>query len=111
MRLPDETSFLGRIFDRLTRGNYRYTEYRMSVGAPLYAIGAFRSVGGVSSVDVDAATAELLRDWKRDQAALLQRFDSDGDGVLRQSANGMWRALGRVNRSSAPPSISRSRHA
>jgi hypothetical protein len=82
VRLPDESSLLGRIFDRLMRGNFRYTEHRISIGAPLYAIGAYRSVGGVSSVDVDAATAQILRDWKRDQPALLQRFDADGDGLL-----------------------------
>jgi hypothetical protein len=26
--------------------------------------------------------AELLRDWKQDQAALLARFDTDHDGVI-----------------------------
>lgn len=82
VRLPDETSLLGRVFDRLVRGNFRYTEHRMSIGAPLYAIGAFRSVGGVSQVDVETATAQLLRDWKRDQSALLRRFDTNGDGLL-----------------------------
>ncbi len=82
IRPLDNPSALGRVFDRMMRGNFRYTEHRMSVGAPLYAIGAFRSVGGVSSFDVDAATAQLLRDWKRDQSALLQRFDADGDGLL-----------------------------
>jgi hypothetical protein len=82
VRPLDNPSLFGRVFDRVMRGNFRYTEHRMSVGAPLYAIGAFRSVGGVSSVDVDAATAQLLRDWKRDQSALLKRFDTDGDGNL-----------------------------
>lgn len=89
VRALDDPSLLDRVFDRVTRGNFRYTEHRMSVGAPLYAIGAFRSVGGVSGVDVDAATAQLLRDWKRDQSALLKRFDTNGDGNLSSSE---WQA-------------------
>ena len=82
VRLPDATSLLGRAFDRLTRGNYRYTEQRMRVGAPLYAVGAFHSVGGVGNVNVEAAAAELLRGWKRDQAQLLARFDTNRDGTI-----------------------------
>ncbi len=82
VRIPGETSLLGRVADVLMRGNFRYTEHRMDVGAPLYAIGSFRSVGGVTEVDLDAATLQLLREWKRDQETLLQHFDADGDGML-----------------------------
>jgi E3 Ubiquitin ligase len=63
-------------------GRYRYTEHRLQSREPLYAIGAFRSPGGVGVANPEAATAELLRDWKHDQKALLQRFDADHDGVL-----------------------------
>jgi len=81
-RLPDGTSMLGKAADVLLRGKYRYTEQRMRVGAPLYAVGAFRSVGGVGAVDIDAAAAELLRTWKHDQAQLLARFDRNRDGAI-----------------------------
>jgi hypothetical protein len=30
----------------------------------------------------DRAAADLLRDWKQDQASLLSRFDADHDGVI-----------------------------
>ena len=82
VRIPEGSSILGRLADLLLRGDFRYTEHRMSVGAPLYAIGAFRSVGGIASVDADAASAQLLREWKLDQPDLLRRFDVDGDGLI-----------------------------
>jgi hypothetical protein len=82
VRIPDGATLLGRVADRLLRGNYRYTERRICVGRPLYAVGAFRSVGGVEAVDVESAAAELLRTWKKDQAKLLERFDANRDGSI-----------------------------
>jgi hypothetical protein len=63
-------------------GEFRYRESRMHDGDPLYAIGWFRTEGGVLPGAAGEDVAALLRDWKKDPAALLARFDADGDGIL-----------------------------
>lgn len=64
-------------------GRFRFTERRMLPGDPLYAIGLFRSVGGATEIpDLNEEVRALLRAWKRDQAALVSTFDSDGDGQI-----------------------------
>ncbi|HSQ71710.1 MAG TPA: GIDE domain-containing protein [Rubrivivax sp.] len=65
--------------------DYRYRESRMHDGDLVYAIGWFRTEGNVLPAAVDAEVAALLREWKRDQPALVQRFDTDGDGTLTLS--------------------------
>jgi hypothetical protein len=65
-------------------GDYRYTEHRIVAGAHVSVIGDFRTLGGVSVSDVTGEVMALLADWKKDQKALLQRFDANGDGVLSQ---------------------------
>lgn len=62
--------------------DYRYRESRMHDGDPLYAVGWFRTEGGVLPGAIADDVAALLREWKKDQASLLARFDSDGDGIL-----------------------------
>ena len=62
--------------------DYRYRESRMHDGDPLYAVGWFRTEGGVLPGAVGGDIAALLREWKKDQPALLARFDTDGDGIL-----------------------------
>jgi hypothetical protein len=81
-RIPDGTGIFGWLVDTFVTDKYRYTEHRLQPQAPLYAIGAFRSLGGASVEDPDAAAAELLHAWKQDQAALLARFDINHDGTL-----------------------------
>lgn len=63
-------------------GDYRYTEKLLSVGAPLYALGQFRSQTAHLDINESADTAALLREWKADQTGLLRRFDSNGDGQI-----------------------------
>ncbi len=84
-RIPDGGGFFGRLADALVTDRYRYTEHRLQPQESLYAIGAFRSLGGVSVEDPDAAAAELLRTWKQDPTKLLARFDADHDGALSQA--------------------------
>ena len=64
-------------------GQYRYTERRIEPGHATYAIGDFITHGGTGSrTDSGAQTAVLLREWKRDQTAMLARFDTNGDGGI-----------------------------
>jgi hypothetical protein len=82
VRIPSGGGAFGWLLDAVATGKYRYTEHRLEPHERLYAIGSFRSLGGVSVDSPDRAVAELLRDWKQDQASLLARFDADHDGVI-----------------------------
>ncbi|MCJ0974261.1 hypothetical protein MST27_12855 [Pseudomonas sp. PS1] len=62
---------------------YRYTEERLHAGEPLYAVGDFRSEGGGrAGLALEAARAEIVREWKGEYAGLLRRFDNNRDGKL-----------------------------
>ncbi len=64
-------------------GNYRKTEWTLIEGETIYVIGEHVTLGGPNAVlDKKADLASLLADWKRDKAALLERFDSDRDGEI-----------------------------
>lgn len=67
---------------RMPFGRYRYTEELLEVDRPLYALGWFRTDDGADGSDQAAAQRELLVEWKRDQAALLERFDRNHDGFI-----------------------------
>ena len=82
VRIPDGTGILGRLADALLTDKYRYTEYRLQADEHVYAIGAFRSLGGAGAEDTETAAANLLHEWKKNQAALLARFDTNHDGTL-----------------------------
>lgn len=61
-------------------GDWRYTERLLSVNDRLCVIGDLRSHSEVA--DLDSATAARLKEWKRDQKALLARFDTNHDGRI-----------------------------
>ena len=63
---------------------YRYTEQRMQDGDPLYALGYFHTQGPISAGDIDEEVRQQLADWKKDQAWLIQHFDSNHDGQIDQ---------------------------
>jgi hypothetical protein len=64
-------------------GNWRYTEWSLLDGDPVYVIGFFRTIGGNTLVlDKDADIREMLGEWKKQPAMLKQRFDLDGDGEI-----------------------------
>lgn len=66
-----------------TGGRYRYTEQLIFEHERVYALGRFHSVGGGRErLDLKAASRDLLREWKSDPAALVDRFDTDGDGKI-----------------------------
>jgi hypothetical protein len=95
MRVPNGGGFFGRLSGAFLTDKYRYTEHRLQPHEQVYAIGAFRSVGGVRVDDPDAAIADLLRAWKQDQVALLARFDTNHDGTLSSAEWDQARASAR----------------
>ncbi len=74
---------------------FRYTEERMQDGDPLYALGYFHTQGPVSAGDIDEEVRQQLADWKKDQAWLIQRFDTNHDGQIDQQE---WEAARREAR-------------
>ena len=62
---------------------YRYTEERLHAGEALYALGTLTAIAPLPpTTDAPARARELLREWKRDQAALHARFDRNRDGRI-----------------------------
>ncbi len=80
---------LGRL---VTLGRrYRYTEYLIREGDPLYALGHFETdATGARLLTIDQAAGQLIRHWKQDFDQLLVRFDRDGNGILDQKE---WQAV------------------
>ena len=66
---------------RLT-GDYRYTERLIHDADPLYAYGWFHTQDPVSDADIDAEVRQQLAGWKKDQAWLIQHFDTNHDGQV-----------------------------
>lgn len=66
-----------------TDDRYRYTEERLHAGAAIYVLGTLRAIAPLPpAADVPARARELLREWKRDQAALHAHFDRNRDGRI-----------------------------
>lgn len=62
---------------------YRYTEFLIRDGDPLYVLGHFETdASGDRLLSVDQAAGQLIRRWKQDFDHLLGRFDRDGNGIL-----------------------------
>jgi len=61
---------------------YRYFEERIYEHEQVYALGQFRTYTGVGERDLQAELGSLLAEWKKDQAALVARFDTDRDGQV-----------------------------
>jgi hypothetical protein len=83
--------------------DYRYTEHRIVETELVNVIGDFRTVGGIATEDFEGEVAKLLAQWKQDQPALLQRFDTNHDGVLSQAEWEAARAAARRQISEQPP--------
>jgi len=63
--------------------NYKYTEERINVGADLYILGKFKTVGGHREpLDKKGEVRDLLAKWKTRPDFLLARFDENGDGEI-----------------------------
>lgn len=74
---------------------YRYTEQRMHDGDPLYALGFFHTQGPPSAGDIDDEVRQQLATWKKDQAWLIQHFDTNRDGQVDQQEWDVARAEAR----------------
>ncbi|TNE75926.1 MAG: hypothetical protein EP334_09425 [Gammaproteobacteria bacterium] len=62
---------------------YRYTEYLVMEGDPIYALGEFISDStGQRTLSPQQLSGDILRAWKADFPALLVKFDHNGDGEL-----------------------------
>jgi type II secretory pathway pseudopilin PulG len=94
-RIPDGTGVFGWLVDHVVTDKYRYTEHRLQLHEHVCALGAFRSLGGVSVENPDDAVADLLREWKHDQKTLLSRFDTNHDGTLSAAEWDQARAAAR----------------
>lgn len=78
---PEQQGFLKALLVGVK--NYRYTEQRLHMNEPLYAIGEFITRGGgQEAFDLKASQGALIREWKSDYAGLLRRFDYDRNGQL-----------------------------
>lgn len=80
---PEGAEIVGVRPDVRTEGSYRYSEWLILPGSPLYAIGELRTVGGaLAELDERRDVNALLADWKRDHATLLARYDADRSGEI-----------------------------
>jgi hypothetical protein len=69
--------------DSWTEGHYRYTEWKILQHDPVFVLGEFRTLSHQpSAADMESDVSALLTEWKRDHAALLERFDRNRDGTL-----------------------------
>lgn len=68
---------------------HRFTEERLNVGEPLYALGVIKNIGhhlNTNSIEDDVRT--LLAQWKRDKTFMRNRFDLNRDGKIDEQE---WR--------------------
>ena len=80
---PDCAEILSRDRRRWRDGNLRYTEWLLTPGGDLYALGELRTEGGsASALDTTRDLNALLGEWKANKPALLKRFDLDGNGQI-----------------------------
>jgi hypothetical protein len=90
---PDLGPELGRGLLRAGFSRYRYTEERLHIAEPLYALGAFRTQAAVSDAfDVQLDLKDLLHKWKHDKR-MMAVFDTNKDGQVDQRE---WEAARRM---------------
>lgn len=64
---------------------YRYMEKLIHTQEHVFALGFFHTQGGnTSTMAINDEVAQLLHQWKQNQAELLRRFDTDHDGQINQ---------------------------
>ena len=69
--------------DTWTKGDYRYTEWKLLDIDTVYALGEFRTVGGSTEArQTGDEIKAVLAEWKQNMPDLLARFDLDKNGTL-----------------------------
>jgi len=81
---PNHAEVIGAERRVTIEGQYRRVE-ELLYGHSVYALGEFSTLGGAGSqLNLKEDMALLLAEWKRDRAALHERFDLDGNGEIDQ---------------------------
>ena len=79
---PDHAEVVGPERRVSYAGDYKHVEDILFAGS-IYVLGEFTTVGGANMpLDQREDVSELLAEWKRDKAGLLERFDLDGNGEI-----------------------------
>jgi hypothetical protein len=69
--------------DEWTKGDFRYTEWKLLNIDAIYAIGEFKTFGGSTSTSQTSDEIKaVLAEWKENMPNLLARFDLDKNGTL-----------------------------
>lgn len=77
---PDGAEIIAHRQEQSTRKDVRITEWKLIERDPIYALGDFKTFGGHHlELDPRDDLIAVLNEWKKDPAALRQRFDLDGD--------------------------------
>jgi hypothetical protein len=75
--------FVGFYATHSSNTTYRFTEERINRNDPVYAIGLLKNLGShLDTPSIDDRVTTIIRAWKRDQAALHERFDLNRDGKI-----------------------------
>jgi hypothetical protein len=75
---------------------YRFTEWRIDPGDPVYALGLLRNVGDLANGPVTEKEMQaLLHEWKKDQPKLEARFDLNKDHQIDEQEWMLARAQAR----------------
>jgi len=64
--------------------SYRYSEWLILPGQSLYILGQFKTWSATAQQSGRDVMISLISDWKQDQSALRERFDSNKDGNIDQ---------------------------
>jgi hypothetical protein len=80
---PQGAEILTKHKDTWTRGDLRYTEWKLIDIDFIYAIGEFKTAGGSSTTLTHKELVnQVLSEWKTENDDLLKRFDLNNNGVL-----------------------------
>jgi hypothetical protein len=80
---PQGAEILTQHKDSWTKGDYRYTEWKLLDIDIIYALGEFKTVGGSNTtLTHDELVKQVLSEWKMNNEDMLKRFDLNNNGVL-----------------------------
>jgi hypothetical protein len=92
---PQGAEILTRHCQRWNDGAYRYVEWTLLRQDKIYVLGNFVTRHASEGLDAGVDVRHLLDEWKKDQPALLRRFDLDSDGQIDQQEWALARSAAR----------------